>query len=142
MIVKGLRTELHRNEKTLLTLSVVEAPRSIFSISKILTNLRINQKVRKGILYTLEALEWRFMPKDTDRWLHTFNPTISLSRRWMEKPRFPPKAYIGVGHSDSGILSGTLAWQEIQSYTREEYPSEYEVNLFLDLLISQTPPPS
>jgi hypothetical protein len=52
------------------------------------------------------------LPIDPLSYLNAFEPEIFICRKWYDRKRFPAKRYVGIGYSDHGHLSTTLAWQE------------------------------
>jgi len=80
------------------------------------------------------------LPESPLSYLNAFEPEIFILKRWMDRKRFPAKAYIGIGHRSSGSLSTTLAWQEqMVGEEQEEVPSA-EVKLILSTFKDATSP--
>jgi hypothetical protein len=80
------------------------------------------------------------LPEDPLSYLNAFEPEILILKKWMDRKRFPAKAYIGIGHKSSGTLSTTLAWQEqMVGEEQVEVPSA-EVKLILSTFVAAASP--
>jgi hypothetical protein len=80
------------------------------------------------------------LPEDPQRYLNAFEPEIFILRVWRDRKRFPAKRYIGIGYSDHGTLSTTLAWQEQMVGEEElEVPSA-KVKLILSSFVAAASP--
>jgi hypothetical protein len=80
------------------------------------------------------------LPESPLSYLNAFEPEVFILKKWYHKTRIPAKRYIGIGYSDHGTLSTTLAWQEqMVGGEQEEVPS-VEVKLILHDFYERTSP--
>lgn len=88
-----------------------------------------------------QLLRWNlsFVPKDPKRYLFTFEPELILSRVWLDRKRFPPKKFVGIGYTDQGTLSTSPAWQDQVLWNREEESLVDELKIILSQFKVQLP---
>lgn len=140
LICKDGLLGLNKNERTLLQISSSDAPESVYLLIKTLSRFEKNVKLKKVLLEGLIEQGWNFLPLDPKSYIRTYEPQVEFFKIWTTPKRFPPRSYIGKGHNDTGSLSGTLAWQEVQSYTEEEISKDSEIIQYLELILN--PPKS
>lgn len=73
------------------------------------------------------------LPINPQAYATSFEPGILIRSMWMDKKRFPPKAFIGKGHQSSSTLSNGLAWQDQMLGEEEEGRLCGEIELLLSL---------
>jgi len=134
LLCKECTIGLNKNERILLQLSALDASPEIYKFIKVISHFHNNIKFRREVIELLIDAKWPLIPKQPYRYIRTFEPKLSITKVWLEKKKFPPKGYIGVGHNDSGSRSGSLAWQEIQSVTAETKSKESDAEVLLDFI--------
>lgn len=78
-------------------------------------------------------------PKSPRAYLYLYEPEGFLRSVWVDKKRFPPKAFIGIGYTDQGTLSTIPAWQEQVTWSETEESLVDEVKILLSHFVTQPP---
>lgn len=131
---------LRKNERFAAQLLSVVLPDYKGEFQKFILSNEIRRSPDRQDLHR-QLYEWNqsLVPKDPKRYLFTFEPELNLSRVWMDRKRFPPKKFIGIGYSDQGTLSTRPAWQAQVLWNREEESLVEELKIILSQFRIQLP---
>lgn len=115
LLLKWAFERLNQREIIVLKLLSLNCSKHWFLIIKfLLKNLMFERYLCSELIHRMMAKE--LLPTDWDplRTYYGYKPSVAIHRLWTEVVRIPPKRFIGVGHSDHGMLSSTPSWKEQQ----------------------------
>jgi len=132
---------LRKSEKLIGAILVATLPDEI---NTLILNFVISYKIKyfedRLVLWHKILQFVPHLPIDPLSYLNAFEPEIFILKKWMDRRRFPAKAYIGIGYSDHGHLSTTLAWQEQQVGEEQVEVPSAEVSLILADFVERASP--
>lgn len=131
---------LRKSERLISQFLSVALPHAKAEIQKFILSNEIRKSVdRKEFHRELLEISPLLAPKSPKTYLFTFEPEALIRSVWMDKKRFPPRAYIGIGYTDQGTLSTSPAWQDQVRWDEEEESLVDELKLLLSQFTIQLP---
>lgn len=131
---------LRKNERFVSQLLSVDLPIAMSEIQRFILSNEIRRSADRRALHR-ELLEFdpTLTPKSPKTYLFTFEPELLIHTVYVDKKRFPPKRFVGVGYTDQGTLSTGPAWQDQVRWDIEEECLVDELKILLSHFSLQLP---